>query len=349
MHIFNYSYLRSGLVPAKFLELTARISEIRALQSNRQASYADIFKNLERQAKVSSIRDSSAIEGIKTSEGRLTAIVIQNAEPRNRDEAEIAGYRDALDLVHTQHQNLSISEESIQHLHQLLLSKTVKPGGSYKQEDNIITSEDPQGLISVQFKPLSASETPQAMEALILGYKEARDDALINQLLLISNFVLDFLCIHPFGDGNGRVSRLLTLLLLYKSGFDAGKYVSLEEKIKQTKNSYYSSLKAASKGWHDNLNDPLPFTEHFITTLFLCYKELDAYFISVRDKKVTKTERIEAAVLGSLLPISKKELARLLPDVSVTTIESVLGRMVVEERIRKIGKGPSTQYLKNLE
>lgn len=346
MHIFNYTYLRSGLVPAKFLMLTSKISEIRALQSDRQANFLDIFKNLASIAKVSSVRDSNAIEGIRTSEGRLTAIVNQNAEPRNRDEAEIAGYRDALNLVHEQYQNLPISEETICLLHQLLLSKTGQTGGNYKQEDNLVIAVDPQGQSRVQFKPLSAFETPQAMNALILAYTEARDDALVNQLLLISTFVLDFLCVHPFSDGNGRVSRLLTLLLLYKSGFDAGQYVSLEEKIAQTKSAYYSSLKASSDGWHEQLNDPLPFTEYFLTTLFLCYKELDAFFITVRDKKVSKTERIETAVLNSLLPISKKELSRLLPDVSVTTIEMVLGRLVGEEKIKKIGKGPSTQYLK---
>lgn len=349
MHIFDYSHLRSGMVPAKFLILTSKIGEIKSLQSGRLARFPDIFSNLENQAKVSSVRDSSAIEGIKTTMPRLIAIVTQGAEPRNRDEAEIAGYRDALNLVHTQHQNLPISEETILRLHQVLLSYTGQTGGTYKQEDNLIVEMDAEGQRSVRFKPLSAAETPQAMRSLILAYSEARDDALVNPLLLISNFVLDFLCIHPFSDGNGRVSRLMTLLLLYKSGFDAAKYVSLEERIEQTKNSYYTSLKASSEGWYENQNDFLPFTEHFITTLFLCYKELDAFFISVRDKNVNKTERIETAVLNSLLPISKRELARLLPDVSVTTIETVLGRLVSEKKVVKIGKGPTTQYLKKVE
>jgi len=349
MHTFDYSFLQSGLVPVKFLTLTAKISEIRALQADRLSRFPDIFPGLELQAKVASVRDSNAIEGVKTTEARLTVIVTQGAEPRNRNEAEIAGYRDALNLIHTQYRVLTFSEETILALHKILFSYTGYPGGSYKQDDNVIVQVNPQGQRSIRFKPISAAETPQAMQDLVLAYTQARDDATTNQLLLISNFILDFLCIHPFSDGNGRISRLLTLLLLYKSGFDAGKYVSMEQKIEQTKNSYYSSLKTSSEGWEVNQNDALPFAEYFITTLFLCYKDLDAFFVSFRDQKVNKTQRIETAVLNSLLPISKRELARLLPDVSVTTIETVLGKLVREDKITKIGQGPLTQYLRKSE
>lgn len=184
------------------------------------------------------------------------------------------------------------------------------------------------------------------MEQLVLAYLDASCDAGINQLLLIPCVILDFLCIHPFQDGNGRMSRLLSLLLLYKNGFDAGKYVSFEEQINKHKDLYYDALRRSSLVWDSNSNDYFPFVHNFISTLYLCYKELDRRFAVVQDGRVSKASRVEAAVLGSLTPISKAEVCALLPDISPTTVEFVLGKMVKDERIVRIGSSRSSRYIK---
>lgn len=185
------------------------------------------------------------------------------------------------------------------------------------------------------------------MEQLVLAYQEARNKSSINQLLLIPCVILDFLCIHPFRDGNGRISRLLSLLLLYQNDFDAGKYISFEEQINQRKGNYYNALKQSSKGWHDNKNDYAPFMQEFLLELYHCYKELDKRFAIIGSGKITKQARVEATVLNSLTPISKNEICKILPDISATTVELVLGEMVRNGSILKVGAGRNTKYIKN--
>ena len=185
------------------------------------------------------------------------------------------------------------------------------------------------------------------MEQLILAYIDANNNSNINQLLLIPCVILDFLCIHPFKDGNGRMSRLLTLLLLYKNDFDAGKYVSFEEQINNSKGYYYETLKESSVSWDINENTYVPFIQNFLSTLYMCYKELDKRFNVVNSNKITKKARIEATVLNNLTPISKAEICNILPDVSPTTVEAVLGKLVREGIIRIIGKGKNTKYIKS--
>jgi len=181
---------------------------------------------------------------------------------------------------------------------------------------------------------------------LTLAYIEARSNYNINQLLLIPCYILDFLCIHPFNDGNGRISRLLSLLLLYKNGFESGRYISFEQKINETKVKYYQALKDSSEKWHESGNSYFPFMINFVTTLLHCYKELDKRFAVVSSKKVSKQTRVEAAVLNSLLPISKSEICYILPDISQNTVELVLSRMQKENLIDKIGDGKNTKYIR---
>jgi Fic family protein len=343
---FDYSFLKSGLLPAGFINITNAISELKVLERQRKQNHVDIFTSLERIAKVQSVKGSNAIEGIVTSDERINAIVNQDSAPLNHNEAEIAGYRDALRLVHNEYAQLDLRQRDILYLHELMLSYAPVNGGIYKQTDNAIIEIDPSGIRHLRFSPTPASEVAETMEQLELAYREARNDSQINQLLLIPCFVLDFLCIHPFSDGNGRMSRLLSLLLLYKNGLDAGRYISFEEQINVSKSSYYAALKASSVGWHEGENSYSPFIESFITTLLRCYKELDKRFAIVQSRKVTKKQRIEATVTNSVLPISKKEIAALLPDVSPTTIEAVLGAMVKAGQIKKVGSSRNTKYIK---
>ena len=348
MRKFDYSFLNNGLLPAKLVNLTATIYSLKTMAGTRKEEYEKIFTELEKIAKVQSVKSSNAIEGIVTSDERIKKIVNQNSEPLNHNESEIAGYRDALNEIHLGYEDIDFRENDILRLHEIMLSYSgYEFGGKYKSDDNVILEVDDEGNRKVRFRPTSAKETPKAMEQLILAYMDARSDSNINQLLLIPCVILDFLCIHPFRDGNGRMSRLLSLLLLYKNGFDAGKYVSFEEQINNYKSYYYESLEKSSEGWENNENTYIPFIENFLSMLYMCYKELDKRFSVVNSGKITKKARIEATVLNSLTPLSKSEICNILPDVSPTTVEAVLGAMVKDGRVKLIGKSKASRYLRN--
>ena len=347
MRKFDYSFLNNGLLPASLVNLTSNIAALKTMAGVRRNEYAQIFTELEAVAKVQSVKSSNALEGIVTSDDRIAAIVNQNSAPLNHNEAEIAGYRDALNEIHLDHAYIDFRRSDILRLHEMLMRYAgYESGGQYKTDDNVILEIDADGNRRVRFRPTPARETPKAMEQLELAYLDARGDANINQLLLIPCVILDFLCIHPFRDGNGRMSRLLSLLLLYKNGFDAGKYVSFEEQINNSKAYYYEALRQSSIGWETGENSYFPFIENFLSTLYLCYKELDMRFAVVHGKRITKKARIEATVLNSLTPLSKADICKILPDVSPTTVEAVLGAMIRTGSIRRIGAGRATRYVK---
>ena len=345
MRTFDYSFLDHAMLPASLMRFERSILELKALDTQRKHTQPGIFSGLEQVAKVQSVKNSNEIEGIITSDERLLEIVAQNSAPLNHDEMEIAGYRDALDAIYQNPDQFDVRAADLLRLHETMLRYTPEGGGHYKTTDNVIVEIDSAGKRSIRFEPTSVKDTPEAMEQLELAYRVAWSNPATDRLLLIPCVILDFLCIHPFSDGNGRMSRLLTLLLMMKTGFDIGKYISFEEQINRMKALYYEALRQSSAGWHTNENSYIPFIENFLQTLLMCYKELDKRFAVMHDKKVTKANRIEATVLNSLLPISKKEIAFILPDISPTTIEAVLGVMVREGRIKKIGAARSTRYI----
>lgn len=347
MRIFDYSFLDNGLLPVSLVNLTSGIASLKTMAGVRKDEYAKIFTELESIARVQSVKSSNAIEGIVTSDERINAIVNQNSAPLNHNEAEIAGYRDALNAIHMGYEYMDFRQSDILRIHEMMMSIAgYEYGGQYKTDDNVILEVDANGRQRVRFRPMPAAETPEAMEQLELAYLAARNNANINQLLLIPCVILDFLCIHPFRDGNGRMSRLLSLFLLYKNGYDAGKYVSFEEQINNYKAYYYEALRQSSEGWEKNENSYFPFIENFLSTLYMCYKELDKRFAVVHGKKITKKARVEATVLNHLTPISKAEICRILPDVSPTTVEAVLGAMVKSGSIRRIGQGRNSKYVR---
>lgn len=346
MHKFDYSFLDNGLLPTGILNLTSTISALKALATERRDKNLQIYTQLESIARVQSVKNSNAIEGIVTTDARIKEIVDGNSAPLNHNEMEIAGYRDVLDEIHKHHAELSVREDTILHMHKTVLDIANYPyGGQYKKDDNLIMEVDASGKRRVRFTPVAARETKDAMEQLMLAYMEARTNSNINQLLLIPCVILDFLCIHPFDDGNGRVSRLLSLLLLYKNEYDICKYVSFEEQINNSKEYYYQALYESSQKWHENENSYIPFMENFLLTLYKCYKELDQRFSVINGKRLKKNERIEQTVLNSVLPVSKMEICEILSDVSVTTIEAVLGKLVKERKVQKIGQSRSTKYV----
>lgn len=348
MRKYDYSFLRNGSIPVELVNLLSFIYSSKSQNDMRKQEFSSVFTSLEKVAVVQSVKGSNAIEGILTTDDRINAIINQNSAPLNHNEEEIAGYRDSLDLIHTQHNYLSFNEETILSLHKILLSKAnPSAAGKYKVKDNCIAEILADGTRSIRFVPVSAKEVKESMKQFVLAYDDAANDSVINSLLLIPCVVLDFLCIHPFSDVNGRMSRLLSLLLLYSEGFDAGKYISFEEEINKTKGYYYEVLKKSSFGWHENKNDYFPFVRYFLLTLMTCYQDLDSRFATINSKKVSKTYRIEATVLNSVLPISKAQIAKILPDVSPSTIEAVLSEMLKRGDIRKIGTTKDARYLKS--
>lgn len=347
MHRFDYSFLDNGMLPAGLLNITADIYTLRVMALDRKDQFEDVFTELAAIARVQSVKSSNEIEGIVTTDERINEIVKGNSAPLNHNEQEIVGYRDALAQIHTDYTDMDFRESDILRLHAMMLNIAGYAfAGRYKEVDNDIIEEDKFGRRRVRFRPTSAADTPYEMQQLVLAYQEARDNPNINQLLLIPCVVLDFLCIHPFRDGNGRLSRLLSLLLLYRNGFDAGKFISFEEQINNRKWNYYEALKKSSDGWHDNQNDYSAFIMEFLTTIYVCYKELDKRFAVVGSRKVTKQARVEATILNSLTPVSKTDILKIHPDISGTTVEAVLGQMVRSGSVRKIGAGRGTRYIK---
>ena len=348
MRKFDYGFLDNGMLPANLVDITSGIYSLQTAAGARKAQYNTVFTELESVAKVQSVKSSNAIEGIVTSDQRIAAIVNQSSAPLNHDEAEIAGYRDALNMIHTGYEHINFSVKDVLLLHETMMTPSGDPlAGRYKQTDNVIVEMDASGNRKVRFRPVPADETGAAMEQLELAYLDACSNSHINQLLLIPCVILDFLCVHPFRDGNGRMSRLLSLLLLYKNGFDAGKYISFEEQINRYKDLYYDALQRSSAGWDTNTNDYFPFMQNFLSMLYMCYKELDKRFAVVHAKRITKTARIEATVLGSLIPMSKAEICAIHPDISPTTVEAVLGKMVKDGQIRRIGASRGSRYIRN--
>lgn len=347
MHKFDYSFLELQNIPGEIVNILTSIYTMKANNDHRKNNFPNIYTELEKIAIIQSVKGSNAIEGIVTSDERIKAIVSNSSAPLNHNEEEIAGYRDALNIIHNNYNDLDFTEANILSLHeQMLKISNSNSAGKYKDHDNLIIEIASDGKRSIRFTPVEASKTKEAMEQLILAYMDARSNPKINQILLIPCVILDFLCIHPFNDGNGRMSRLLTLLLLYKTGFDAGKYVSFEEQVNKMKVYYYDDLKKSSTNWHENNNNYFYFVDNFLVNLFTCYKELDKRFATVNSKKINKTTRIEATILNSLLPISKKEISEILPDISITTIEAVLTKMLKDNLIKKIGEGRDTRYIR---
>lgn len=347
MRKFDYSFLDNGLLPANLINITGSIYSLRTAAGVRKEEYATVFTELEAVAKVQSVKSSNAIEGIVTSDQRIAAIVNQSSAPLNHNEAEIAGYRDALNVIHNEYMHLSFGERDILKLHEMMMSQAGYAfAGQYKTTDNVILEIAADGTRSVRFRPTPAEETQATMEQLELAYLDASANSNINQLLLIPCVILDFLCIHPFRDGNGRMSRLLSLLLLYQNGFDAGKYISFEEQISNYKAYYYEALRQSSVGWDTNENDYVPFIQNFLSTLYMCYKELDKRFAVLHGRRVTKTARVEATVLGSLTPLSKAEICAIHPDISRATVEATLAKLVKAGQLKRVGAYKKTRYIR---
>ena len=330
--------------------MTALVHEYKGRQDLFITAKPDILTMLLEIAKVQSVGASNRIEGIDTSGERLNDLVKRSAEPKNRPEQEIAGYRDVLALIHESYDYMPPRANVILQLHRdLYRYHPSVSGGTYKTTDNVITELAASGDSAIRFKPVSAFETPDAMEGLTAAFMKGITAGKYDPLLLIPMFVLDFLCIHPFNDGNGRMSRLLTLLLLYRSGYIAGKYISMEMLIEKTKETYYNALAASSVDWHTGGNSYAPFVQYFLEILLAAYREFSAKVDFLQNRSLSKPDRIRSLFANTLQRLSKKDILERCPDISLSTVEAALTMMVKEAYIIKTGAGKNTAYIRNAE
>lgn len=347
-HAFTYQFLKKDDIDPQLFSLSIAITDLKARSEESKRRNRAIFAKLETVAIVESVEGSNAIEGIVASKDHIKAIVENAAPPLGYNEEEIAGYHDAVKFLKEHYEHLDFNEETIKELHRLLTARHIGfRGGEYKQGDNIIAEKDENGEVKrIIFEPVPASQTKEAIGKLFLAYRLARDDFEIHPLLLIPCVIVDFLSIHPFSDGNGRVSRLLTLLLLYKCGYDVGRYISFEAMINDYRGNYYDCLAQSQFGWHEGKNSYVPFIKFTFQILYQCYKEINRRLIGVNEGKAKKHQRIEAVILGSIVPLSKMDIASFLPDVSITTIEAALLKLQKEGKVRKIGTYRNAKYIK---
>lgn len=348
MRQFDFKTSAAKLLTNDIVNMLGYIHEYKGQQNLFIEAKADVLSHLLEIAKIQSTEASNRIEGIYTSDDRIQALVKEKSEPRNRNENEIAGYRDVLATIHENYDYIPPRANVILQLHRDLYQYSgMGIGGRFKNTDNVIEEELEDGTKRVRFRPATAFETPDMIEDLCNQFMREVDRGEVDPLLLIPMYVLDFLCIHPFNDGNGRMSRLLTLLLLYRSGYIVGKYISIEMLIEKTKDTYYDALKASSTGWHDGTNDYMPFVSYTLGVIKSAYKTFSERVEHLTTKGISKPERVRQFIENKLGKVTKKDIMDACPDISVTTIEKALGELVKNGTIIKIGNGRSTGYVYN--
>ncbi len=347
MRIFDYRKTPEKLLTPEIVQMIASIHEHKGKQELFLEANQDELKTLLEVAMIQSTGASNRIEGIYTTDKRLKELVSQKAEPRNRSEEEIAGYREVLAMIHESYEYIVPRSNMILQLHRDLYSFSHGAvGGNYKNSDNLVAEIDAEGHEKVRFIPVPAFQTAEAVEELCNRFWEAWEADYIDKLILIPMFVLDFLCIHPFNDGNGRMSRLLTLLLFYKAGYIVGKYISMEMLIEKTKETYYEALQASSGDWHENENAYEPFVRYYLGVTLKAYNEFENRVEHLKNRSLSKPDRIKALIDQKIGKITKKEIMDTCPDISKTTIERTLTELVKNGHIAKVGSGPATGYVR---
>ena len=347
MRRFDYIKQPETLLTPEIVQMIASIHVHKGKQELFLEANIDELKTLLAVALIQSTGASNRIEGIFTSDKRLEELVNQKSEPRNRSEQEIAGYREVLATIHESYEYVVPRPNIILQLHRDLYSYSQGAiGGSYKNSDNVIAEIDAEGNQKARFIPVPAFQTAEAMDELCSRFLEAWEADHMDKLVLIPMFILDFLCIHPFNDGNGRMSRLLTLLLFYKAGYIVGKYVSMEMLIEKTKETYYEALQASSAGWHENENNYAPFVKYYLGIVLKAYNEFENRVEHLKNRTLSKPDRIKAMIDQKVGKITKKEIMELCPDISKVTVERTLTELVKSGYIAKVGAGPSTGYVR---
>ena len=344
MRNFNYSAIKYQKWDSEILGLIAAIYKEAGKQEMYLKQRPEELDKLVEIAKIQSTEASNAIEGIVTTSTRIRQLVEEKTTPKNRDEQEIAGYRDVLNVIHDSFDAIPITKNYILQLHKMLYSHMNNPlAGQTKNVQNYISATYPDGHVEVLFTPLAPFETQEALDRICEEYNRVIGNMELEPLIAISVFIHDFLCIHPFNDGNGRMSRLLTTLLLYRSGFYVGKYVSLEAKIAKNKDLYYEALAAAQPGWHDGTEDVVPFIKYLLGTILAAYKDFEDRMALV-EIKLPALEMVRRASHNKIGRFNKQDIRELCPTLSDSSIEGALRKLVASGELRKEGKGKNTCY-----
>ena len=344
MRTFNYSDLTDQKWDSDILGYIAAIYKEAGKQELYLKQRPEELEKLVEIAKIQSTEASNAIEGIVTTSTRIKQLVEERTTPRNRDEQEIAGYRDVLNIIHESFEAIPLSQNYILQLHKIMCSHMNNPmAGRTKSNQNYITAKYPDGHIETIFTPLAPYETPEALNRICEEYNRVIGNMEVEPLIAIPIFIHDFLCIHPFNDGNGRMSRLLTTLLLYRSGFYVGKYISLEAKIAKNKDLYYSALNQSQDGWHEGCEDALPFIKYFLGIVLSAYRDFEDRF-SIIEEKLPSIDIVRKATLNKIGKFTKQDIRELCPALSISSIESALRKMVASGELKREGSGKSTFY-----
>lgn len=346
MKIFNYSAIRNQKWDSDILGLIAAIYKEAGKQEFYLKQRPDELEKLVEIAKIQSTEASNAIEGIVTTSTRMKQLVEEKTTPRNRDEQEIAGYRDVLNVIHESFDAIPITQNYILQLHKMLYSHMNNPmAGRTKNVQNYISATYPDGHSETLFTPLAPYETPEALDKICEEYNRVIGNMEVEPLIVTPIFIHDFLCIHPFNDGNGRMSRLLTTLLLYRNGFYVGRYISLEAKIAKNKDLYYDALAKSQTGWHENREDAVPFIKYILGTILAAYKDFEDRFALV-ETKLPAVEIVRRATLSKIGRFTKQDIRELCPSLSISSIEGGLRKLVASGELKRESKGKNTCYFR---
>ena len=344
MRTFNYSKIKEEKWDSEIISLIASIYKEAGKQEMYLKQRPEQLEKLVEIAKIQSTEASNAIEGIVTTNTRIKQLVTEKTTPKNRNEQEIAGYRDVLNIIHESFDAIPITKNYILQLHKILYSHMNNPiAGKTKNVQNYISATYPDGHVETLFTPLSPTDTPIALENICNEYNRIIGNMEVEPLIAIPTFIHDFLCIHPFNDGNGRMSRLLTTLLLYRCGFYVGKYISLEAKIAKNKDLYYASLNDSQHNWHDGKDNKVPFIKYILGTILAAYKDFEERFNLIETKK-SALEIVREASYIKIGKFTKQDIKELCPSLSISSIEGALRKLIVLGEINRVGQGKNICY-----
>ena len=344
MRSFEHGYLLDTPISHALLMSMRGVGEFRGRQVLYTQQAPEVLETLRRAAMVQSVESSNRIEGITVGPGRIEGLVLEHARPRDRSEQEVAGYRDVLADIHANYRRMRLSDGLILDWHRAMYRYVSSGGGVWKKEDNAIIEVLPDNRRIIRFRPVSALATPEFMKRLVALFQASMAEAKTDSLLLLASFIFDFECIHPFWDGNGRIGRLLTLLLLYQSGYEVGRYISLERNVEESKETYYEALLQSSRGWHEDQHDLRPWWNYFIGMLTAAYNDFEARVGTLTSTRGAKREMVENAILRLPSLFRFADLQRVCPGVSYPTLKRALADLKGKGKLRCLGKGRDAQW-----
>jgi len=344
MRSFEHGYLLETAISHPLLMSMRVLGEFRGRQNLYTEQFPEVLNTLRQVALIQSTESSNRIEGITVLPERLAGLVNKKIQPRDRSEQEVAGYRDVLAAIHANHARMRLSTDLILDWHRMIYRYTGEKGGAWKKSDNVIWEVRPDGRRVVRFKPVSAVGTPQFMDRLVELFNQALDESKTDPLLLVASFILDFECIHPFTDGNGRIGRLLTLLLLYQCGYEAGRYISLERVVEESKETYYDSLFQSSQAWHKGEHDLRPWWEYFLGTLTAAYKEFESRVGTLTSAKGAKRQMVQNAIRRLPARFKMGDVQRASSGVSYPTLKRAMADLKRAGKLRCLGKGRDAEW-----